>query len=205
MTGGSGEDVAAALVRGLVARGESVATAESLTGGLLCGALTGVPGASATVRGAVVAYAVPVKERVLGVAREVLDAHGAVSRECAEAMAVGGAGVLGADWCVSTTGVAGPDPSEGKPVGTVHLAVARREHVQAHQMLTLHGDRDQIRKDTVKAALELLRDCLGQGVSGEGGTVETSGAVPAPPRPTRSARVGGAARRTTETARDEEG
>ena len=67
MTGGSGQDVAAALVRGLVARGESVATAESLTGGLLCGALTGVPGASGTVRGGVVAYAVPVKERVLGV------------------------------------------------------------------------------------------------------------------------------------------
>ncbi|WP_151526222.1 CinA family protein [Serinicoccus kebangsaanensis] len=141
-------------------RRQSVGTAESLTGGLLCAALTEVPGASAVVRGAVVGYAPEVKAQVLGVPEELLRDHGTVSRECAEAMAVGGARALGADWCLATTGVAGPEPSEGWPVGTVHVALADREQAVGHRVLTLHGDREQIRAATVAAALDLLRSGL---------------------------------------------
>lgn len=162
---------AAAVVSALRARQESVVTAESLTGGLVCAALTAVPGASAVVRGGVVAYAVAVKHEVLGVEGHILDGPGAVSRECAEAMARGGARRLGADWCVATTGVAGPDPSEGKPVGTVHVAVATREQAVAHRALTLHGGREQIRAATVSAALALLQDTLSAGLSVARGTV----------------------------------
>lgn len=163
--------------------GQSVATAESLTGGLVCAALTDVPGSSAVVRGAVVSYAVEVKEQVLGVPADVLAQHGAVSRECAEAMARGVRAVVGADWGVATTGVAGPEPSEGKAVGTVHVAVCgpgaleagpdadAREQRTAHRVLHLDGSRTQIREQTVAAALELLRDTLGRGLSGGDGTV----------------------------------
>lgn len=164
--------VATALVSRLRERGLSVGAAESLTGGLVCAALTDVPGASAVVRGGVVSYAVDVKERALGVPAELLARHGAVSRECAEAMAAGARRVLGADWAVSTTGVAGPEPSEGKQVGTVHVAVAG-EHRSAHRTLSLHGSRSQIREATVTAALQLLHDTLGEGSSAEHGTVET--------------------------------
>lgn len=152
----------------LRARGESVATAESLTGGLVCAALTDVPGSSAVVLGGVVSYATRVKAEVLGVPGEVLEAHGAVSAECAGAMAAGARRVLGADWGVATTGVAGPDPSEGKPVGTVHIVVVGEvagEHVEARRALTLRGSRTQIREETVAAVLELLLDTVPGGPS----------------------------------------
>jgi nicotinamide-nucleotide amidase len=151
--------------------GHSVATAESLTGGLLAAALTDVPGASATVRGGLVAYLDEVKQGVLGVPTEVLEQDGAVSRRCAEAMARGARQLLGADWAVSTTGVAGPEPSEGKDVGTVHVAVAG-EHRSAHRALTLQGTRTQIRAATVTAALELLLTILDTQLSVGRGTVE---------------------------------
>lgn len=165
--------VPADVVAALRSRGETVATAESLTGGLVCAALTEVPGSSAAVRGGVVAYAVDVKRALLQVPDAVLDAEGAVSRACAEAMAVGGARRVGADWCVATTGVAGPDPSEGMPVGTVHVAVAHGEQAVAHTALHLSGDRETIRRDTVRAALHLLRDTLDTRLSQGRGTVET--------------------------------
>ena len=152
--------------------GASVGTAESLTGGLVCAALTEVPGASAVVRGAVVSYALEVKEQVLGVPGELLERHGAVSRECAEAMALGARRLLGTDWAVATTGVAGPDPSEGHEPGTVHVAVAGvcdGEQVGGHRALSLHGDRAQIRSATVTEALRLLRDTLHPGSVGSGG------------------------------------
>ncbi|WP_298890525.1 CinA family protein [uncultured Serinicoccus sp.] len=204
MTGSAGESRAAVLVRDLLAREESVVTAESLTGGLVCAALTDVPGASGAVRGSVVAYANPVKEQVLGVGDMVLEGPGAVSQECAEAMALGGARVLQADWCVSTTGVAGPGPSEGAPAGTVHVAVARREQVVGHRMFSLHGDRDHIRRATVSVALDLLQDCLRRGVSGGDGTVEVRGAATASGPAPGSAWVDAAAPGTAD-ARGEEG
>lgn len=171
---------------GLIARlrelGSTVGTAESLTGGLVCAALTDVPGASAVVRGGVVSYAVEVKEGLLGVPAQVLREHGAVSRECAEAMALGARLVLGVDWAVATTGVAGPDPSEGGPVGRVHVAVAGDvdgEQRTAHRVLDLTGDRAQIRATAVTEALLLLSDTLGRALSAGRGTV---GDHPAPGR-----------------------
>ncbi|MFK5690532.1 CinA family protein [Ornithinimicrobium sp. LYQ92] len=165
------DDAAGAVLALLLERGQSVATAESLTGGWVCAALTAVPGASAAVRGGVTAYAVGVKHTVLGVPAEVLDGVGAVSPACAVAMARGGARLLGADWCVATTGVAGPGPSDGHPAGTVHLAVAGGEHGVAHRALHLHGSREQIRRQTVTAALDLLEERLDTCLSQSRGTV----------------------------------
>ncbi len=153
---GSGEEPAATLVQLLRARGETVGTAESLTGGLLCAALVDVPGASQAVRGAVVAYAADVKVGVLGVPATVLAEHGTVSTATARAMAERARTVLAVDWAVATTGVAGPDPAEGRPPGTVHLAVAGRARV-AERSLILDGDRADVRRDAVRAALALLR------------------------------------------------
>lgn len=163
---------AAALVHTrLQVHGHTVAVAESLTGGLLAAALTDTPGASTTVRGGVVAYVDEVKSQLLGVPASLLAEHGAVSRRCAEAMAHGVRELLGADWGVSTTGVAGPGPSEGKQVGTVHVAVAG-EHHGDHRALHLHGTRAQIRGASVTAGLELLLDVLDTQLSGGRGTVE---------------------------------
>jgi nicotinamide-nucleotide amidase len=147
---------AADLVAALTARGQTVACAESLTGGLVCAALTEVPGASAVVRGGVVSYATAVKASVLGVDAGLLHRGGAVQAEVAREMAEGVCRLLGSDWGVATTGVAGPDPQDGAAVGTVFVAVAGpggAEAVQAH----LGGDRGQIRAAAVSEALRLLR------------------------------------------------
>lgn len=151
--------------------GHTVATAESLTGGLVAAALTDVPGASASVRGGVVAYVEEVKARVLGVPVRVLEEAGAVSRPCALAMAQGTRRVLGATWGISTTGVAGPGPSEGTAAGTVHVAVAGEQH-SVHRALTLRGDRSQIRDASVTAVLELLLEVLDTQLSDRRGTVD---------------------------------
>ena len=137
----------------------TVATAESLTGGLLCGALTDVPGASAVVRGAVVAYATDVKASVLGVDAMLLERGGAVQGEVAVQLAQGVCRVLGTDIGLATTGVAGPDPQDGKAVGTVFVAAAHGDRVVLRP-LVLHGDRARIRSDTVGAALECALEVL---------------------------------------------
>jgi len=152
--------VGAAVIAALTARRLTVATAESLTGGLVAAALTDVPGASAVVRGGVVSYASDVKATVLGVDTVLLEREGAVHPEVARQMAVGVCRVLGADVGVATTGVAGPDPADGRPVGTVHIAVAVRGDAQA-RTLALAGDRAAIRAATVEAALRLVLDRLG--------------------------------------------
>ncbi len=143
----------------LRSRGQVVATAESLTGGLVCAALTEIPGASDVVRGGVVAYAADVKAEVLGVAATLLAARGAVDPEVAAQMAAGVRQRLRADVGVSTTGVAGPGPAEGKPAGTVHIAVSTLGGT-ANRALALTGGRAEIRGKTVEAALGLLRDVL---------------------------------------------
>ena len=103
-----------------------VATAESLTGGDVGGAICTVPGASAYYRGGVISYAYEVKARVLGVDAQLLATEGAVNPEVAAQMAAGAARVCGADYAVSTTGVAGPDPADGQPVGTVFIGAGVR-------------------------------------------------------------------------------
>ncbi|WP_258534876.1 CinA family protein [Streptomyces sp. PT12] len=149
-------------VLGLLAgRGQTLAVAESLTGGLLAAELTGVPGASRAFVGSVTAYATEAKRDVLGVDAEVLAERGPVDAEVARQLALGVCDLLKADWGVATTGVAGPETQDGKPVGTVHVAVSGpvTGGVVA-QRLNLRGDRAAIRASSVRAALTLLRNEL---------------------------------------------
>ncbi|AWB92729.1 CinA family protein [Aeromicrobium chenweiae] len=153
--------VAAEAIDGLRAAGATVATAESLTGGLVCATLVTVPGASAVVRGGVVAYAADLKTELLGVDADLIDRVGTVDAGVASSMAQGVRERLGATYGLSTTGVAGPGPNEGKPAGTVHVAVAGPRGVET-ALLELHGDRESIRTGTVDALLSLLVARLGE-------------------------------------------
>lgn len=149
-------DVVALLAR-LTGRQQTVATAESLTGGLVAAALTEVPGSSAVVRGGVVAYATDVKAGLLGVDRALLDRVGAVHPEVARAMAAGVRGRLDATFGVATTGVAGPEPQDGRPVGEVHVAVAGPAAVLVRSLpADPAASRPAVRAAAVEAALELL-------------------------------------------------
>ncbi|NYI03064.1 CinA family protein [Allostreptomyces psammosilenae] len=139
--------------------GATLAVAESLTGGLLAAAITEVPGASAAFRGSVTAYATDVKDRVLAVPGGLLSVRGAVDPDVAAAMAEGVRVLLDADWAVATTGVAGPDEQDGKPVGTVYVAVAGPSGMRVTGAV-FPGDRAEIRRATVERALGLLREAL---------------------------------------------
>ncbi|HVQ91279.1 MAG TPA: CinA family protein [Mycobacteriales bacterium] len=139
----------------LRARGETVAVAESLTGGLLAAALTDTPGASATFRGGLVVYATDLKAKLAGVPAPLLQAQGAVSPDVAAALAGGVRDRLGATYGLGLTGVAGPDAQDGVPVGTVYLGLAAPQGGQVHK-LELAGDRAAVRAAAVAAALALL-------------------------------------------------
>jgi nicotinamide-nucleotide amidase len=156
-------DVAEEVIALAVARGATVAVAESLTAGLVAGTLASVPGASAVLRGGIVAYATDLKATLLGVDELVLDHGGAVQAEVAMAMADGVAARLGAGYGVGTTGVAGPEAQDGQPPGTVYVAVhtPHGRHVLGRSgESALEGDRAEIRWATVVLALELLADQL---------------------------------------------
>jgi nicotinamide-nucleotide amidase len=159
MSGRAVSGGAAEALRLLAADGASLAVAESLTGGLVAAELTSVPGASRVFRGAVTAYATELKHDLLGVNAALLDARGAVDPLVAEQMAQGVRARLGAVWGLATTGVAGPDPQDGYPVGTVYTAVAGPCGTKVTS-LRLDGNRAAIRAATVTAALELLIDAL---------------------------------------------
>ncbi len=154
-----GRNAVADLVERLIRSRRTVAVAESLTGGLVMTALTSVPGASATVRGGVVAYATQVKHEALGVDENLLDRVGTVDAEVAMQMADGVRDTIGADFGVATTGVAGPDGQDGKAPGVVFVAVTT-PFGRWHRELLLDGDRDAIRTSSSIAALELLSDVL---------------------------------------------
>jgi nicotinamide-nucleotide amidase len=161
---GIGEDTLDRVVHRLLGeRSATVATAESLTGGLLGAELTAMPGSSATFAGGIVAYATALKASLLGVPEDLLARHGAVHPEVAVAMAEGVRDRLGATYGLAVTGVAGPEPQDGRPVGTVHLAVAGPGGVsQAYSPpLPVPGTGPQIRplvrRMTVVHALDLLR------------------------------------------------
>ncbi len=143
------------LLTRLHGRGATLATAESLTGGRLAALLTAVAGASRVYRGGVVAYATEVKQQLLGVAPDLVARHGVVSAECARAMAEGARAALGADWAVSTTGVAGPDQQEGKPVGTVFVGVAGPGGTTV-TALELVGDRHAVQERTCREAISAV-------------------------------------------------
>ncbi len=140
-------------------RGMTVGTAESVTGGLVCSTLVGVPGASAVVLGGVVAYDVAVKHAVLGVPRALLDAEGPVSHAVAVEMAKGAARVLRTDLAVATTGVAGPDWHDGHPPGTVVIAVAGHG-VDSVTTWNFMGDRREVREAATAVALEQVAHAL---------------------------------------------
>lgn len=144
-----------AAVDALREAGLTVAAAESLTGGLVCSTLVAVPGASDVVRGGVVAYAADLKAVLLGVDTGHLATYGTVDRGTAEQMAAGVRTRCRSDVGLATTGVAGPDRSEGKPAGTVFVAVADGSGVVSRE-LTLDGDRQRVRAGTVEAVLALL-------------------------------------------------
>ena len=141
--------------------GRTVAVAESLTGGLVAAALTDIPGASASFRGGVVTYATELKAALLGVNGPMLARHGAVYPPVAAAMADGVRARLGADFGLATTGVAGPDPADGQPVGTVHIAVSAADDTVV-RTIALAGNRGQIRRLAVENALGLLLGRLGE-------------------------------------------
>jgi nicotinamide-nucleotide amidase len=154
---------AAAVLAALVERGETVAVAESLTGGLVAAALTEVPGASRAFRGSVTAYATELKRDLLGVDGTLLAERGAVDSDVARGMAAGVRAALGADWGIATTGVAGPDPQTGPgdhPVGTVYVAVVGPGDMGKVATLRLNGDRAEIRKESARSVLALLSDEL---------------------------------------------
>lgn len=155
-TAPEGDGVAARVLRALAERGQSLAVAESLTGGLVAAELTSVPGASRSFLGSVTAYATPLKRDVLGVDGALLQARGAVDADVAAQMAAGVRRVMAADWGLATTGVAGPDPQDGQPVGTVYVAVAGPDGLQKVAALRLNGDRTEIRRESVRSVLKLL-------------------------------------------------
>jgi nicotinamide-nucleotide amidase len=177
----------AELVALLVARGETLAVAESLTGGLLAATLVEVPGVSRVLRGGLVVYATDLKTSLAGVPADLLAARGPVDPDVARALAAGARARCGADWGLGTTGVAGPDPQDGVPVGTVYVAIAPPGIVVAPpgvatappdvatappdsvrhpvppadvRSLVLAGDRAAVRAGAVTAALDLLAEWL---------------------------------------------
>jgi PncC family amidohydrolase len=156
-------DLAERLQARCVARGLTLATAESCTGGLVAHLITEVPGSSAYLVGGVVAYSNGVKERELGVTADVLDAHGAVSAQVAVAMAEGVRRQLASDLGVAVTGVAGPDGgTEAKPVGLVYVAVAGGGEPLVRRF-QWPGDRTENKRDSARAALEMLLERVGNG------------------------------------------
>lgn len=150
------ERVIAAAVRA----GRSIGVAESLTGGDVCAQLVSVPGASAVLRGGVVAYALEIKASVLGVDPAILDEHGPVSEETVLAMASGVRRALGADVGIATTGAAGPEPHGGKPAGTAFVAVDIGDGAPRVGELRAGGSRDEVRAVARDEALSLAAEVI---------------------------------------------
>ncbi|MBY8859949.1 CinA family protein [Nocardia sp. CA2R105] len=153
---------AADLVRRLLSARATVATAESLTAGLLSATIAGVPGASAVLRGGLIVYATDLKHTLAGVDEHLLATEGPVAAGTAEQLAAGARRVCGADWGIGLTGVAGPDSQDGHAVGTVFLGVSGPESTEVLR-LKLAGDRWTIRLGAVHAAVTELARGLGGG------------------------------------------
>lgn len=153
------------VVEVLRGRGETLAVAESLTGGLLAATVVEVPGASAVLRGGLIVYAVDLKATLAGVPAELLAERGPVDPDVATALARGARDRCAATWGLATTGVAGPDSHGGHPAGTVWLGLAGPDGsggagVVRAELLRLGGDRGAVRAGSVDAALDLLLDVL---------------------------------------------
>jgi len=138
----------------------TLATAESCTGGSVAGRITSIGGSSAYFLGGVVSYSNDVKQQVLRVSRAVLEERGAVSAECARAMATGARSVIGSDIAVSTTGIAGPSGgTRRKPVGLVYIGIATPTWLEAFEF-HFEGDRAQVIEQAVQQALALLLEAV---------------------------------------------
>lgn len=155
-------DLAQKVVDGYILQRQKIVTAESCTGGLVAGALTEISGSSAIVERGFVTYSNDAKVEVLGVMPELITEYGAVSEQCAEAMAIGALEFSLADVALSVTGIAGPlGGSVAKPVGLVHFGLATRAGTLFHYTSQFNGDRDDIRQQAVREALKLLLSLVG--------------------------------------------
>ncbi|HEV7258385.1 MAG TPA: nicotinamide-nucleotide amidohydrolase family protein [Bosea sp. (in: a-proteobacteria)] len=150
--------LATAVLEACRARGATVATVESCTGGLVGGALTAIAGSSDVVLGGLITYSNAAKAKLAAVPLELLESHGAVSEPVARAMAAGGSAALSATYAVAITGVAGPGGgSAAKPVGLVHFACSGPNGSEHREMRFGPLSRDEIRRRSVLVALEMLR------------------------------------------------
>jgi nicotinamide-nucleotide amidase len=147
----------------LLARGETVSTAESMTAGLLGAALTETPGASATYRGGLIVYATDLKAQLAGVDADLLAQRGAVDPDVAAALAAGVRDRLRSTWGLGLTGVAGPDAQDGKSVGTLFIALAGPRGQLIVAADELDGDRAAIRAGAVGVALNVLYNAVAHG------------------------------------------
>ena len=140
-------------------KGRTLGSVESFTGGGFAHDITSVPGASHFFKGALVTYATEEKARILGIPYSEIDTYGVVSQEIAGQMAAHGKNLLNVDYCVSFTGNAGPTAMEGKKVGEVYIGVAFYDKVQVFSY-QLEGDRENIQKEAIKIAYELLEKII---------------------------------------------
>ena len=165
---GSPRPAAREVIAAATQRGLTVATCESLTAGLLAASLADVPGASVVLRGGLVTYATELKHAMAGVDADLLSERGAVDPDVALQMARGAAQVCGADFGISCTGVAGPDPQDGKPVGRVYIGLWEAgggagdagEGRGQVERFDFSGSRAQIRSQVVEACLEFLASAV---------------------------------------------
>lgn len=139
--------------------GRTLGSVESFTGGLFAKEITAVSGASHFYKGGLVTYATEEKNRLIGIPYEVIDEFGVVSKEIASLMAANGQKALNVDYCVSFTGNAGPEAMEGKPVGEVYIAIATYGGVNVYGY-QLEGSREEIQKQGVELALDLLKNTI---------------------------------------------
>ncbi len=153
------EAAARSVIAALVAREATLATAESLTGGWIGMVLTSVPGASAVYRGGLITYATDLKATLAGVSQRILDRDGPVASTTAAELAIGAAQRCAADWGLAVTGVAGPDPQDGHPVGQVFVGLVGPGRAVVRE-LSLQGTRADIRAATVGSALGALLEAL---------------------------------------------
>lgn len=149
------------VLRALAVRAQTLAVAESLTGGLLAASLVEVPGASRVFRGGLVVYATDLKASLAGVPADLLAERGPVDPDVAVALADGARERCAATWGLGTTGVAGPEAQDGVPIGTVYVGCAGPDPATRHvRRLELTGDRATIRRAAVDAAVDLLLACV---------------------------------------------
>lgn len=155
------QDLAEQLGHCMVAKGMKLATAESCTGGWMAKIITDIPGSSAWFSGSVVSYSNEAKQSLLGVQKETLDEFGAVSGDTVLEMTDGLFTHTDADVAVSVSGIAGPDGgSDEKPVGLVWLSWGKRDKSVFAEAFNFGGDREQVRKASIKQALNCLLDLL---------------------------------------------